>query len=238
MHFNSASAIVIKYGDTIMYNMRISRQIDKKPANDNKCYPFSEASINNVPDIDIFIEPEINKAITDGCKEVLRRSMDRNNTFRYGEQGLLISTLDADSRGRKLPHIHMNFQGEYHQIVTDSKYSEIVAERPVKDLIFIHNHPNNSSFSAADLKSLARGNSLLAAVAIGNRHNLFIVINTTKKSKVVDYINNYMSEFQKRNGVVINKNKRKLIENRAARIILDKPEEFKLDYYKLRRKSQ
>ena len=129
------------------YNMRIA---NSAPMNKNGCYPFSEASINNIPDIDIFVNfgtLDINELIKEGCKEVLRRSMSSKNAYRYGEQGLLISTVDRDAKGNPLPHIHEYFQGEYHEIKTDDRYKKIVATRPIKDLIFIHNHPNNSSFS-------------------------------------------------------------------------------------------
>ena len=50
------------------YNMRIAKRIAKK-------YKFGIASINNIPDIDIFVEPENNKIVTDGCKEVLYSHM-------------------------------------------------------------------------------------------------------------------------------------------------------------------
>lgn len=215
------------------YNMRIAKRKDK-----NGCFTFTQRSIDNIPEIDIFADSRINKIITDGCKEVLRRSMDINNPYRYGEQGLLISTVDVDSKGNKLPHIHECFDGEYHNLIAGSKYGNIVAQRPIKDLIFIHNHPNNSSFSAEDLKSLTNVKSIIAIIAVGNRHNVFILINNTKSSIVPNYIDKHMMEYQKKNGIVISRKKRKAIADSAARYILDNYAKFKLDYYKLRRKSK
>lgn len=220
------------------YDMRVGERIDKKPMDKNGCYPFTQKSIDNIPNINIFTDTNINNEIIKGCKEVLHRSMDKRNPYRYGEQGLLISIMDMDCNGNRLPHIHEVFNGEYHKIRTDERYRNIVTNRPIKDLIFIHNHPNNSSFSAEDLKSLTSRKSMLAVVAIGNRHNIFVVINYSQRFMVNNFIMNYMREYQKKNGIVINKVRRKNIEDEAARQILNSYDKFQLDYYKFRRKSQ
>lgn len=94
------------------YNMRIAKRIAKK-------YKFDIASINNIPDIDIFVEPENNKIVTDGCKEVLYNYMT-NKTFPYGEQGLLVSTIDNE------PKVHIQFTGNYKRIHINKLYRDIV----------------------------------------------------------------------------------------------------------------
>jgi len=125
------------------YKMRIANR--GKLSRNGTC-AFSEENINNIPYIDIFIETDINYKLTDGCKNVLRRSLSSKNKYRYGEQGLLISTLDNS--------IFYEMQGTYEEIITDSTYNNIIHSRQSKDLIFIHNHPNNSIFSASDMRHL------------------------------------------------------------------------------------
>ena len=162
------------------YNMRIA---NRAPKTKNGCYPFSEQSINNIPDIDIFIENEINEKIKLGCQDVLRRSMSSSNKYRYGVMGLLISTLD-DS-------IYERFSGEYHRIHTDNtRYHNLIYNRNKSDLIFIHNHPNSGSFSASDLMNLSYYTNLIGVVAVGNRHNVFLVLKDDAKlaSKIRRYI--------------------------------------------------
>lgn len=44
----------------INYNMRISERINKLPLDKNGCFPFTESAINNIPDVDVFIEHEVN----------------------------------------------------------------------------------------------------------------------------------------------------------------------------------
>ena len=73
------------------YKMRIA---NRGHLSKNKTYAFSMENVNNIPVMPIFIEDAVNEKIAEGCKNVLMRSMNSKNKYRYGEQGLLISTLD------------------------------------------------------------------------------------------------------------------------------------------------
>lgn len=215
----------------MQYSMRLAKRIDK-----NGCCPFDQKSVDNVPNIDIFIDSRINKIITDGCKEVLRRSMDASNPYRYGEQGLLVSTLDKDMYNNVLPHIHENFNGSYHRTVVNNKYKQAVNSRSINDLIFIHNHPNNSTFSAADLISFAGAKTIKIMVAIGNIHNIFIAEKIrSDEGAIEEYIEKYLYYYKK----TYSKSKLtdKQIKDKAALEILKEPEKYGFYLDKLFRRN-
>ena len=48
----------------------------------------------------------------------------------------------------------------------NNRYRDITRNREYTDLVFIHNHPSNETFSASDLKSLEMTKSLKAVVAV------------------------------------------------------------------------
>ena len=217
----------------LSFDMKIANRMSK---NENECYPFSEASINNIPNISIFTDETINKKITEGCKAVLRASMSSKNPYRYGEVGLLISILDVDRQGNKLPTIRVGFKGDYKQIRTDNRFKQITNNRKVNDLVFIHNHPNDSKFSVADIKKFASTKTLIALIVVGNRHNIFTLIKADKeKSK---YITEYIEEYTKNKCINSNKCDEKQCEKEAISDILMNTEEFGLMYRKFYRKME
>ena len=209
------------------YNMKIANMA---PMNKNGCYPFSEMNIGNIPDITIFIEENINKKIKLGCQDVLRRSMNSSNKYRYGEMGLLISTLDNG--------VALRLRGTYHNVsVNNIDYVNIVNKRKTKDLIFIHNHPNNSTFSYNDVVNLTSTETLRAVIAVGNRHNLFIV--TKEDEELVENFEIYV----KNKANILSKSDNNRYEIKYYRDVICKqiletcPEKFGLYYEKLRRKQ-
>lgn len=147
------------------YKMRIANrgQLSK-----NKTYAFSMENVNNIPIMPIFDNHNVNIKIAEGCKNVLMRSMSSKNKYRYGEQGLLISLSD-DS-------VHIEIGGEYHKVTVNDEYIRIINNRNKDDLIFIHNHPDGSTFSATDIKHLYNDKYIRGIVAVGNRHNIFVII--------------------------------------------------------------
>lgn len=198
----------------------------------NGTYAFSEYNINNIPYIDIFIEPEINHKLTNGCKNVLSRSLSSRNQYRFGEQGLLISTLDNS--------IFYEMQGTYESVFVDTKYNSYIQNRQTVDLIFIHNHPNNSNFSAADIRHLYTDNSLLGIIAVGNRHSIHIILSNGNCSNIENYISNYKINYAKKNNLdlgKLSKKEIKRIEDSAVPYILNNTNKFNIEYYKYNRRK-
>lgn len=209
------------------FNMRIA---NRAPKTSNNCYPFSIDCINNIPDIDIFTEEHINEKIKLGCQDVLRRSMHSSNAYRYGEMGLLISTLDDT--------IYERFVGKYESVpVKGTSYGSIVTNRQTKDLFFIHNHPNNSLLSFSDVSNLINAKSIYGVIAVGNRHNLHIV--TKEDDSLALTFGRYVAvESTKLCNADTNKKPMKFYEDTVcANVLSNNPGAFGLSYMNLRRKQ-
>lgn len=211
-------------------NMRIA---NRAPKTKNGVYPFSEQNINNIPYLDIFIEDNINELITQGCKDVLYKSMSSKNKYRYGEFGLLVSTIDMDRKHNAIEHIYEFIPGVYNKIYLNNRYRKILLERHrlIDDIVFIHNHPNNSTFSGSDLIQLAKYNALKSIIAVGNRHNIFVA------TKIGDVSNmkNFIYDFIKNNSSTNNEDEEKFLKDKAASIILKTPDKYNIAYNRFRR---
>lgn len=215
------------------FNMKIA---NNAPKTKNGVYPFSEKSINNIPYLPIFIEEEANKIITEACKYVLKTSMSSKNPYRYGEVGLLVSVINKDRKGNQIEKIRKPFAGSYHTISLNEGYSNIIKSRHelVDDLVFVHNHPNNSSLSGGDLIRLSEDKSLISVIAVGNKHNIFVVNKNSSTLKISEFINKYINDnIQNYN----NEDEKRILRNKAGNIILSNPEHFNIDYYRFERSN-
>lgn len=207
----------------------LDMRISKGPDN-NGCYHFSQISIDNIPDIEEFIEDYANKKIKEACENVLTRSMNSSNKYRYGEMGLLISLCNDD--------VYKEFKGEYHKIVlSNTSYRKITSSRDLTDLVFVHNHPNNSTFSANDIFVLARTKSLCAIVAVGNRHNLFMLIKNTDETipELEKDITNQAILIAKRDK--FRYDKKVYMDIAAAHFLENNVKKYGLNYIKLKRRA-
>ena len=203
--------------------MRIA---NSAPPNKYGAYPFSIDSVNSIRDIDIYADNYSNDILTKACKDVLLRSMNAHNPYRYGETGRLVSILDEDSHGNKLQHIDEIYNGSYGSVSIDTKYSAIVAKRGTADLVFVHNHPNNSSFSGQDLEHLYKDIFLHGIIAVGNRHNVFIVTKNGSTKNMYKYIQSYAKAHAKSPDEI------KKYKDIAAHYILEHPDKFNIEYHK------
>lgn len=189
----------------------------------------TQKSIDSVPVPNTFIDSEVNEKIAYYAKEVLRKAMS-NKDFAYNEVGILFSILNDE--------IEETYLGELGKIRIDgTNFVDIVSSRVLRDLIFIHNHPNNSCFSGNDIIGLCSCPSLVAVVAIGNTSNMYILLKTRNgASKTGDYIVNKAEEMLNRDikaGVVNTKSeinrRRKKYRDQLAREILNNHSEQELD---------
>ena len=210
------------------YKMRIA---NSSPPNKYGAYPFSIDSINSIRDIDIYVDEYSNKVLTKACKDVLLRSMNAHNPYRYGETGRLVSILDEDLYGNKLQHIDEIYDGNYDSVSTDKKYSTIVSNRGIADLVFVHNHPNNASFSGWDLEHLYKDRFLYGIIAVGNRHNVFIVTKNGSTKNLYKYIQDYAKAYAKSPAEM------RKYKDIAAHFILEHPDEFNIEYTKMNRRT-
>lgn len=212
------------------YRIRIA---NRAPLTKNKTFPFSEESINNVPDINIFIEDNVNKVITKTCKDVLRLSMNAKNPYRYGEMGILASTDTTDKYGNTLPVIYEVFQGDYKKISVgrNSRYINAIANRYNNDLVFVHNHPDNSSFSGSDIMQLHVSQQLFAIVAIGNTHNIHVLTTSDNGKLIYDSIGSKTKNYS-------DEKIKKSIADMVATDVLKNPSKYNAEYFKIRRQNK
>lgn len=195
-------------------------------------------SIDSVPDIQFFIESEINKNITQGCKEVLRASLN-SKTHQHGEYALLISTLENDIYGNTLEKIHKIWEGNHTKVHLDKEFSNIIVNRTTKDLILIHNHPNNGTFSYGDLKALSRNKNLLAIIAIGNTRNMYLALDEDINNKIINYVERQYQLYIAKNNIskIEEKQARAIKDKIVSKYVLTNPNSFSMIYEKYRRRS-
>lgn len=210
------------------YNMKIA---NSAPPNKYGAYPFSVASIRSLPKIDLFIDNYSNEILNKACIDVLTASMQSTNQYRYGEIGRLVSILDCDEHNNTMQHINEQFIGGYEGVQVDDRYKIIVSSRGIGDLVFIHNHPNNSTFSGADLEHLYTDIYLYGIVAVGNRHNTFIVTKSGSTARMYNYIQNYARAHAK------SENEVKKYKDLAALNVLKNPSKFNIEYHKFNRRK-
>lgn len=120
---------------------------------------ITQAAINNVRKIELngFDKEELLQIQT-LHKELLRYSMRNNDS---NEVGMLVSLIDW-----KYIVICGTENGISLSVVPQAK--ELVCTAPRNSLLFLHNHPKNSTFSETDLESFLTADSILMATVVCN----------------------------------------------------------------------
>lgn len=106
-------------------------------------------------------------------KELLSISMKKNDS---NEVGLLVNLVNWE---------YLTVYGTENGIslsgVPDAK--ELLCTAPKSSLIFLHNHPRNSTFSEIDLESFLTADSLLMVTVIGNNGRQHFLVKTLQFDK-------------------------------------------------------
>lgn len=111
-------------------------------------------------------------AIQKECKRILYESMTRaDEEYRHDEVGSLI-----DSNGNRLCNIY-GYNGAINVDSSDD-YLDCVLNKKNKNLIFVHNHPDDSKLSYRDILSLMGEERILATLAIGNSGGICYAVKT------------------------------------------------------------
>lgn len=216
-----------------MYNTLSMRIGNKRKVNSIGIYEIIQKDIDSIPDIDIFVDSEVNVKITDSCRDVLKLSRDNNKKCQHGECAILISISNQD--------IKESYIGEADRIIfTGTSFIPIVTNRGMQDLILIHNHPNNSMFSWEDLHLLDSFENLLAIIAVGNTSMTRVLMKDEGfiAGDVYNYIINRANELK--NEYIKNNNgclSDKMFRDIASLDIQNEPAKFGLDLYEYRRKK-
>lgn len=155
-----------------------------------------------------------------------------SKSFPYGEQGLLVSVTDIK------PKVHINIGGNYRRVRANLEYKETVYNRQCKDLVFIHNHPNNSNFSYNDLMSFSLAEQLVAIIVIGNTRNVHTLLSTRSKNTIAKFIRSYKHSYKVKHNIKLDdESVDHIIEYEAVNYILSNCNKFNIEYRKFNRRS-
>ena len=189
-----------------------------------KWHRITEEDIQSVPKAKIFGN-EIDKYIQHACKEVLRASLNRTDGFQYDEVAIII---DKNGKHRLLK------TGNNGRVDSwDDDYTDLIVCADELSLIFVHNHPNNSKLSFADLINLIPTATMLGVIAVSNSGNVSYAIKIErdhdKYYKLYNYIVSRTNKFSEN----------KISQFDAGNKILNNPTAFGLKTgYSRRRRSK
>ena len=145
------------------------KKVDKSGKSDKIKYEDSSSkriritqkAIDSVPDVSAFSSDELNKLVTDKCREILT---DLKSDAVGTEETVSIKLSSLESEKRK------GGQG-------DGVVEGIVFDEPY---ITIHNHPSCKTFSGRDIDLFAYDSQLKAICIVGNDGRVFILHKTTE----------------------------------------------------------
>ena len=132
--------------------------------------------------------------------------------------------------------MHEKYEGEFHKVeFKDTNLHSVTVNRKTKDLILVHNHPNNSTFSGADIITLCSNMTISAIVAVGNTQSMHILLKSMpSKNNAAQYVIKRGEQLrQQANDIVDNIKKYRDI---AALDVLRNPANFGLSYERYNRR--
>ena len=118
--------------------------------------PVTQEAIDSVPDVTVFKDPELNQAVTESCKEILRDVKDDP----VGTEKLISISIQD-----KKPYTH---KGEHAAGYVDP----IVLNEP---FVSVHNHASGETFSFGDIYQLTERNCK-GIFVIGNNGKQYALI--------------------------------------------------------------
>lgn len=147
-------------------------------------------SIQNVPCVTLTNSKELNNLIRDTHMKLLEKSMLRTDGHRYDEMGILMELIK--------PYGYEVIPGKVNPTTgissvdpTDIRFIKYLASHSDNQLLFMHNHPNNSGFSYGDLHNFIMTDEIKAITAVGNTHGVHLMWKNKEfdKDKALKYFN-------------------------------------------------
>lgn len=195
--------------------------------------PITQASIDNVGLTHIITGKNSlsrNEYIRSLCRKVLEISMNRKDGNRYNEVGIL-ARIDGSYETKP---IYGYWNKKHTTCLIDTQYNVeynyLLDESSNNSLIFVHNHPNNSSVSFNDIMNLFSGIQLqiAAVVAVSNNGNVSYVKRDSLAYKF------YLTTGEKIYKGMQNKstNDRTIHINKLYKDMMDNPSKYKLSIVK------
>lgn len=156
------------------YNMRMPNRNKQNKVYLNKMpnsSPITQKSINSVPLIMLTNNKSLNNLIRTMHIRLLQEASLRKDGHKYDEVGILMELVE--------PYNCIKVYGEVNPGTgissIDPKSSDFVnyiGKHTKNQLLFMHNHPNNSCFSYGDLYNFIVTDEIFTITAVGNSHGV------------------------------------------------------------------
>lgn len=127
---------------------------------DSKQLKITKNAINSVPSVSAFESDELNKTVTDKCREILT---DLQHDTVGTEETISINVETLKSKKQK----GEAGAGTVEAIVLDEPY------------VSIHNHPSGKTFSQRDVKKFINDDKNTGLVVVGNQGSVYTMIKTS-----------------------------------------------------------
>lgn len=127
----------------------------------------------------IFKNSDLNRAVLEHCRWVLRTQMNSNchelyldfdngitEPVKYGETLILVSMIHPYSKLKVC-------YGDHKNVISDSEFIELELLARKNSLITIHNHPGGGGLSWADIKLFVYYDSVQTQMVVTNHGRLF-----------------------------------------------------------------
>lgn len=149
-------------------------------------------TINNVPCVEVTNSKVLNEMIRETHMQLLQKAALRTDGHRFDEVGILMELVE--------PYDYEIIAGKVDQLTgissvdpKDTRFKKYLALHSNNQLLFMHNHPNNSTFSYGDLYNFIITDEIKAITAIGNLHGIHLMwkkaeFNKNKACQYIDFL--------------------------------------------------
>lgn len=132
---------------------------------------ITSKTINSIPCVELTSDNSLNNLIRITHMKLLEASMLRHDEHRYDEVGILMELVE--------PYQYEVYFGKVDEKTgissiksNDSRFLAYIAKHSKEQLMFMHNHPNNSCFSYGDLCNFILTDEIKIITAVGNSHGV------------------------------------------------------------------
>lgn len=178
------------------YEMKLANRNNKDDEYLNNlynAYKITPKVIQNVPCVALTQNNEFNNMLRITHMKLLEKAMLRTDGHKYDEMGILMELIE--------PYDYKIFSGMVNKTTgissvdpTDVRFLSYLAQHSDNQLLFMHNHPNNSCFSYGDLYNLIMTDEIKVVTAVGNSHGIYSMWKQSgfDKSRASQYLNSVL----------------------------------------------
>lgn len=167
----------------IDYHMHIAKKNlakDKEYADKIGGCIITNSAIESVPCARITQNNSLNLLIRRHHQSILELSRSRKDGHKYDEVGYLLELVEPYNNSKPIYGYYENDKISHIKVNKNEEYMNIVANTNANQLLFMHNHPNNSSLSYGDISNLIYTESLYGVTAVCNNGSLYVAYKTER----------------------------------------------------------